>query len=370
MNLVAEKVHVAPKFTVSDRFLQTLRHHVDGYFESTGRRKRDCTGMYFKTGTILLWFFGAYFSLLFLVHAWWLVVPVAIIMGLAVAAIGFNIQHDGAHKAYSNRAWINKLMALTLELIGGSSYIWDWKHNSIHHTYTNITGEDNDINLGWMARLTPYQRRYWFHRAQGIYLWVLYGFLAIKWHLMDDFYLVSVGRIGEKRIPRPKGWDLVTLIAGRAVFFSMAFVVPMLLHPVWVVLAVYGMASFVTGIVLAVVFQLAHCVEEAEFPMPVVNADGAPRMETAWAIHEVQTTVDFSRGNFALTWFVGGLNYQIEHHLFPKICHVNYPQLSRVVEKVCGEYGVKYAVHRSIFSAIASHYRWLVAMGRPTATLA
>jgi linoleoyl-CoA desaturase len=356
----------ALKFTHSgsDRFLQALRERVDAYFEKTGRSKRDSPRMYFKTATILAWFFGAYFLLLFAVTQWWLILPLAVVIGLALAAIGFNIQHDGGHKAYSKSPAVNKIMALMLDLMGGSSYLWDWKHNSIHHTYTNITGHDDDVDLGFFARMTPHQRHYWFHRLQGIYLWFLYGFLAIKWHFYDDFYCVAVGRIGDKKIPRPKGMDLVVFITGKALFFTMAFVVPMLLHPIWAVLLVYGIAAFVSGLVLSIVFQLAHCVEEATFPMPVTSAAGAAQMATSWAVHEVQTTVDFSRGNRLLGWYVGGLNYQVEHHLFPRICHVHYPELSKIVEAVCHEFGVRYAANKSFIGAIASHYRWLAAMGR------
>ena len=136
--------------------------------------------MYFKTASILVWLFGAYTLLMFFVTSWWLVVPLAAVLGLAMAAIGFNIQHDASHKAYSKHAWVNTLMSLTLDLVGGSSYLWDWKHNSIHHTYTNVDGYDDDINVPFFARLAPAQRRYWFHRSQGIYLWILYGFLATE----------------------------------------------------------------------------------------------------------------------------------------------------------------------------------------------
>jgi len=356
-----------PKFSNSDRFLHALRNRVDAYFEKTGHSRRDSPKMYFKTATILAWFFGAYFLLLFAVHQWWLIVPLAIVLGLALAAIGFNIQHDGSHKAYSKRPWVNKTMALILDLMGGSSYMWDWKHNSIHHTYTNITGHDDDIDLGFLARLTPHQRRFWFHRLQGFYLWMLYGFLSIKWHFFDDFYQIARGKIGDKKIPRPKGMDLVVFITGKAIFFTMAFVVPILLHPVWAVLVTYAIAAFVSGIVLSIVFQLAHCVEEADFPMPEVAADGSKRMANGWAVHEVETTVNFSRKNRVLGWFVGGLNFQIEHHLFPKICHVHYPEISKIVEEVCKEFGVRYAAHGTFFSALMSHYRWLRFMGsRPT----
>lgn len=362
----AETPHSSPRFTGPDRFMKELRRRVDAYFETTGRRRRDCPTMYFKTATILLWFFGAYFTLLFFVHTWYTILPLAIILGLGLAAIGFNIQHDGSHKGYSDRPWINKIMALTLDLMGGSSYLWDWKHNAIHHTYTNVAGHDDDIDLGFLGRLAPEQPRYWFHRMQSIYLFALYGFLAIKWHLVDDFKQIAVGRIGDKKIPRPKGWDLVVFIGGKALFFSMAFVVPMLLHPWWAVLITYAIASFVSGVVLSIVFQLAHCVEGAQFPVPVEQDDGSrAKIQTEWAVHQVQTTVDFSRRNPVLSWFLGGLNFQIEHHLFHKISHVHYPALSKVVEQTCKEYGVSYKSHRTFFSALASHYRWLREMGRP-----
>jgi linoleoyl-CoA desaturase len=354
------------KFNGSDRFLRELRRRVDAYFERTGRSRRDCPQMYFKTASILAWFASAYVLLVFFVHVWWLAVPLAVVLGVALAAIGFNIQHDGGHKAYSDRPWVNKIMALTLDLMGGSSYMWDWKHNAFHHTFPNIDGHDDDINLGFLGRLSPQQPRFWFHRLQGIYLWLLYGFLAIKWHLVDDFYQLSTGHIGGHRIPRPKGNDLIVFITGKVLFFSMAFVIPMMLHRWWVVLSIYALSAFVSGVVLSVVFQLAHCVGEADFPVPIEAGAGSVRMQTEWAVHQVETTVDFARGNRVLCWFLGGLNFQIEHHLFHKICHVHYPALSKVVEEVCREFGVRYAAHRTIFSAIASHFKWLVLMGRPS----
>jgi len=353
------------KFNGSDRFIRELRQRVDAYFERTGRRRRDCPQMYFKTATILAWFAAAYLLLLLVVTSWWLILPLAVILGVAIAAIGFNIQHDGAHRAYSDRQWVNKIMAHTLDLMGGSSYLWNWKHNTIHHTYTNIEGQDEDIDVGMLARLSPHQKRYPFHRLQGIYLWLLYGFLAIKWHLFDDFYNLITARIGTHKIPRPRGKDLWVFIGGKAVFFSLAFAIPMLLHPVWAVLAVYAVAAFVSGVVLSIVFQLAHCVEEADFPAPLHTPDG-DRMQTEWAVHQVQTTVDFARQNRVLGWFLGGLNFQVEHHLFSRICHVNYPALSKVVEEVCHEFGIRYAANRSLFSALASHMRWLIRMGRPS----
>jgi linoleoyl-CoA desaturase len=354
---------VAPgalKFGPGDGFHSVLRRRVGAYFRSTGRRPRDCLRMYLKTAIVITWFVASYALLVFLAGTWWLAVPLAISLGLAMAAVGFNIQHDGGHGAYSDRRWINKLMAMTLDLLGGSSYLWARKHNTIHHSYANITGHDDDIDLGLFGRLSPYQRRLKVHRLQQYYLWALYGLLPIKWQVYDDFHKVITGRIGGQRFARPKGWDLVTFIGGKVVFFTLALVLPLLLQPLWVVLLCYVGASFVQGVALGVVFQLAHCVEEADFPLP---REDTGRMEAAWAVHQVETTVDFDRGNRLLSWFIGGLNFQIEHHLFPQICHVHYPKLAPLVEETCREFGLRYVAHETFLGCMASHFRWLRRMG-------
>ena len=349
------------KFGDDTAFQLELRRRVDEHFRTTGRRQRDCWPMYVKTAILAATFAGSYGLLVFGARTWWEALPLAILLGLSAAGIGFNVQHDGGHRAYSNRPWINKLMAMTLELIGGSSYLWRWKHVVLHHTYVNITGHDTDIDLGMLARLTPHQRRFPFHRWQHLYLWPLYGVLAIKWQLVDDFRKLISGRISNQPFPRPRGWDLVIFAVGKAAFFTMAFGIPLMFHPIGVVLFYYAVAGLVTGIVLSVVFQVAHCVEEAEFPVPRASTG---RIDHAWAIHQAETTVDFARRSRMVTWLVGGLNFQIEHHLFPRISHVNYPAVSRVVEDTCRDFGIRYAQHRSFRAGLASHFRWLRRMGR------
>jgi linoleoyl-CoA desaturase len=351
------------KFAPSDGFLHAIRQRVDCYFQNTGRRQRDCPRMYLKTLLLLIWFVASYVLLVFLAFPWWVVLPLALSLGLSMAAIGFNIQHDGSHRAYSNYPWINRLMALTLDFMGASSYVWSRKHNTIHHSYTNIVDHDDDINIGFLGRLAPHQRRFGFHRLQHYYLWVLYGFLYLKWTLYDDFRDVILGRIGGHRLAKPRGWDIATFIGGKGVFFCWALVIPLLLHPTWNVLLIYLTASFVLGVVLSIVFQLAHCVEEASFPLP---AKDTGRIESAWAAHQVETTVDFARENRLLSWYVGGLNYQIEHHLFPRICHVHYPAISKLVEETCAEFGLRYRAHRTVLASLMSHFRQLRRMGMAT----
>lgn len=349
-------------FAADGGFYRDLKRRVDEDLRAAGLSPQDSPRMVLKTAVLLLWLVASYVLLVFAAATVWQGALLAVSLALAMAGVGFGIQHDANHGAYSRRGAVNRCLGLTLDLLGGSSYVWQWKHNILHHTYPNLSGADDDIDVGPFARLAPAQPRYRFHRFQQVYLWALYGFLGPKWHLVDDFKSVTGGRIAGHPFPRPRGLDLLSLVAGKALFFGWAFAIPMLFHPWWVVLAFYGATAFLVGIVLSVVFQLAHCVEEADFPARPSDAGPIP---SGWAVHQVQTTVDFARGNRLLTWYVGGLNFQVEHHLFPRICHVHYPRISRVVEEVCAAHGVRYAAHDGLFAAIRSHWRWLERMGRP-----
>src|SRR5262245_58798876 len=176
-----------PKFPADlTGFYSELKRRVDGYF-AAGRREQDRWQMYLKTTVILLWLSGAYVLLAFFASAWWQAVPLAILLAGAMAAVGFNIGHDGSHSASSRIPWMNRLAAVSLDLIGASSYLWKWKHVVLHHTYSNIHGQDTDLDAGIWARLSPHQPRRWHHRWQHLYLWPLYGLTAVRWHLVGDF---------------------------------------------------------------------------------------------------------------------------------------------------------------------------------------
>lgn len=355
------------KFNGDNSFHRELRRRVDAEFKRSGTRQRDSAQMYLKTAIILGVFALAYVALVFLADSWWQGLLLGLVLGIAMAAIGFNIMHDGGHQAYSERRWVNRLMALALDLVGGSSYIWQWKHARFHHTWVNVAGHDSDIDLGVLGRLSPQQPRRPWHRWQHLYLWPLYGVTAIRWHLYGDFRDMATGTIGERPFDRPKGWDLAGFVGGKLVFFTLAFGLPLFFHSLGTVLLFYALVSAVAGVLLALVFQMAHVVEEAAFPLP--DASGR-QMETPWAIHQLQTTVDFARGNRVLGWLIGGLNFQVEHHLFPRISHVHYPLVARVVEDACREFGVTYREHRTFGAGIASHYRLLRRLGRSAAAAA
>jgi linoleoyl-CoA desaturase len=353
------------QFSGDNAFQRELRRRVDEFFKRTGRQPRDCPQMYLKIAIILGSFFVAYALLVFAASTWWQGVLFATVLGFTMSQIGFNIQHDGGHQAVSAHRWVNKLMAMTLDMVGGSSYVWHWKHAVFHHTYVNISGHDSDIDLGILARLAPLQKRLGVHRWQHYYLWVLYAVTVLRWHVYGDFRDIITGKIGDRPFPRPRGWDLVFFVVGKVIFFTLAFGLPLIFHPLGSVILFYTLAAAVAGLLLALVFQMAHVVEQAEFPSACKDSG---RVENAWAIHQLETTVDFARDNRVLGWLIGGLNFQIEHHLFTRICHIHYPAVAKVVEATCRDFGVKYAENRSFGTGIASHYRWLRRMGRPSTT--
>lgn len=358
----AERV-VRPKFPKDTGFQAEVGRRVEAYFQAAGRRPRDCWQMYLKTLLILAWCATTYALLVFVVSTWWTAIPLAVCFAIGLGAIGFSIQHDGGHQAYSRRRWLNRLASYSLDFMGASSYLWHWKHHIFHHTYSNIAGQDTDIELGAILRVSPHQPRRWFHRWQHLYLWPLYGLMSARWHLYGDFKEYFTCQMGPHRIPRAKVWDSIVFWSGKLWSIAFFLVVPMFFHPVWLVLLFYLLVTGVLGVVMSVVFQLAHCVEEADFPLPDPTTN---RMDNGWAIHQAETTVDFARRSRILSWYLGGLNFQIEHHLFPHVCHVHYPALSKIVEATCEEYGVKYTVHRTFLAGLASHYRWLRRMGQPT----
>lgn len=354
---------ISMQFSADAGFYAECRRRVQAFFDEHGISPHATLGMYLKTAAILGWFAASYVLLVFVAANWWQGVLLSLSLALAMAGIGFGIQHDANHGAYSRFKFINRLLGMTLDVLGGSSYVWHWKHNVSHHTYPNLNGADDDINIRPWGRLAPGQRRMFFHRLQHYYLWPLYGFLLPKWHFVDDALNLTQAKVAGKRFPRPSGLRLAELVGGKALFFGWAFFLPMLFHPWWQVLLFYaGTAGFV-GIALSIVFQLAHCVENAEFPQPALIESE----NRQWAVHQLNTTVNFARRNPLLTWYLGGLNFQIEHHLFPRICHVHYPRVSRIVENVCKEWGVRYNIHKGVFSALSSHWRWLRRMGQPPA---
>jgi linoleoyl-CoA desaturase len=354
--------HLKVKFDRADAFHMELKRRVDNYFTVNGISPKDNPPMYLKTITIFTWFIASWGLLVFAAQTWWQAALLCLSLGMAMAGIGLSIQHDGNHGAYSRSRLINAIAGFGADIAGVSSYFWNYQHTLLHHSYTNVWGVDKDIQLGLLARFAPQERQMSFHRYQHIYLPVLYGLLMIGWHFFRDFKDFVLGTIGDYKIPRPQGVDLVVFIAGKLTFFSLAFIIPSCFHPLWQVVGFYVLTACIVGWWLSFVFQTAHCMPEVDFvDMPAPGETIANN----WAVHQLETTVDFAQDNWFLTWYIGGLNYQVEHHLFPNICHVHYSAIAPIVRDTCAEYGIKYHVRPTFANAIAAHLQWLKVMGNP-----
>lgn len=316
--------------------------------------------MYAKAAALIALAAAAYGWLVFAADAMLPAVTAGALLALALAGIGFNIQHDGNHGTFSRHAWINRLAGFTLDLIGASSYFWKDKHNHNHHVFTNIPNEDADINLGPMARLSADHPWFWWHRFQHVYLWVLYLFVHLR-YLYSDVQRLLFGKNDGLSARYPHGADLAWLLGGKAVFLGLAFAVPLQRHAPVTVITAYVSVSMLMGLVFSVVFQLAHSVDIVEHPRASAHLP-------EWVVHQIETTANFSTGSRVATFLLGGLNHQREHHLFPHVAHVHYPALAAIVRSVCEEHGVPCRENRTLLDAMKSHYRFVRAMGvEPTA---
>jgi linoleoyl-CoA desaturase len=351
------------RFPRDDGFHAALKRAAADHFAATGAARVGGAALHAKTAVILGWFAASYGLLLASGGASPLLAAGLVIsLALATAGIGFSVMHDANHGAYARSRGANRAWGFALDLIGGSSYLWRFKHNVQHHTFANVDGLDADVDAGPFLRLAPTQRLRRFHRWQHLYGWLLYGALAVKWWFLDDAVDLARGRIGATPFPRPRGGELAALVLGKAAFLAWAVVVPALVFRSPWVLPLFLLGALTLGMVLATVFQLAHAVPGAEFH---AAGPGERRLPAGFAEHQVRATVDFAPSNRLLGWYVGGLNFQIEHHLFPDVCHVHYPALAGIVARVCRAHGVPHRTAPTLRAALAGHHRFLRALGRP-----
>lgn len=348
-------------FSNPDRsFRDDVNRRVEAWFAERGISPRADGRIAFK----VVFYMGA------LVALWsalvlagppaWLALPLCVLIGMTFAGIGFNIGHDAIHGASSDKTWVNKLMSMSFDLMGASSTTWSVAHNFVHHTYTNIPGVDHDLEPGpWMI-FKPTPRPPAIYRFQHIHAWFFYGFTTIVWLVKKDFEQIFAPdpRTG-KRAPFT---DVLKVFAGKLSHVTLVIALPLLLvdRPWWQIVIGIFVAHFAAGVTLAMVFQLAHCVEGTAFPAP---ADG--KVADEWAAHQMRTTSNFGSSHPILGFLVGGLDHQVEHHLFPKVAHVHYPALSPIVRQCAADHGLPYLENRTFLGALASHVRTMKRFGRP-----
>jgi len=358
-----------PKTDSAD-FFKTLNSRVNAYFQQNDISKFGNWKLYFKSVVVFSIFLVPYFLILSNNFNQWAMLLFTIVLGMGMSFVGMCVMHDGNHGTYSRNRWVNNLMGSSIYILAGNVYNWKVQHNVLHHTYTNIMGMDEDIEAKGLLRLHAHQPWKRFHRFQHYYSVLLYGLMTISWAISKDYSqmkgYIKRGLSFEKKVNPTKEWTI--LIATKILYVAIWIVLPILVLDIawWKVLIGFFVMHYTAGLILALVFQLAHVVENTENPMP----DESGTMENTWAIHQLATTANFARRNWLVSFFVGGLNYQIEHHIFPNISHVHYPKISKIVKETALEFGLPYNEYPTTRQAIISHFRTLKELGRRPAMAA
>jgi linoleoyl-CoA desaturase len=347
----------------NSEFFATVKNNVDSYFKTNNLSKFADFTMIAKTILLLVSLVGLYLLILTTALPLWGLLILTILLGMTKAFIGFNICHDAIHGSYSANPKVNKVLSLIFNLIGANAYVWEITHNKVHHTYTNIPGHDEDIEVApGLIRLSPEEPHKPFMKYQKYYAFLLYGLASLSWVFRKDFKKFFQKKIGSFDNTNHPKKEYFKLFFFKGLYYSLFIAIPLMVMDItwWQFIIGFSLMHIAEGLVLGLVFQLAHVVEGTEFIYPDENGS----IQENWAIHQMRTTANFARKNKLVTFFCGGLNYQVEHHLFPKICHTHYPAISEIVKKTAEQFNVPYHENHSFRKAIKSHFYMLDKFGQ------
>lgn len=349
--------------TTNTEFVKALRKKVNAYFKEKNISKHSNFNMVLKTIIMLSIYFVPFaFIISGTIDSWWINLLLWSLMGLGMSGIGMSVMHDANHGSYSKYKKVNLILGHIIEFVGGSALNWKLQHNVLHHTYTNISGMDEDLESDPMFRFSPDQERKKFHRFQHIYAWFLYCLMTISWSINKDFSQLvryrKKGLLSMQKVNFSKA--MVFLVLSKVFYYGYIFILPLVFASTWwIALIGYVLMHFIAGFILATVFQCAHVVENIDYPKPLETGI----MKDNWFAHQLYTTSNFAMKSRIFSWFVGGLNFQVEHHLFPNICHVHYKKISPIVMATAKEFGLPYNNFKTFFGAIICHTRHLKKLG-------
>lgn len=346
-------------------FFSSLKKSVDDYFNQNNLKKTGNWKLYIKTAILIPLSLAIYIYLLLGNYSALAGIVLTLILGLGLVAIAFNIMHDACHGSYSSKKWVNDFFSYTMNFLGSNAYMWKIKHNVIHHTYTNVDGIDDDIAKSPVLRLCPSQKRMPAHKYQFVYMFFLYSLSTIAWAWITDFMTY----VSRKMVATEMKMDVkehIIFWLSKLYYFGFYILLPIMFVGWQAWLIGYLILNVTMGLTLSLVFQLAHIVEKTEFE----EAGTTPKqLDTEWAIHELRTTANFAPKNKIVTWFAGGLNFQVEHHLFPRISHVHYKELSNIVKDHCERFGIPYHSYPKMREAVLSHIRVMKELGKKEAAV-
>lgn len=353
-----------PKVVFTNRnpvFYSELKKSVEEYFTINALKKTGNWHLYSKTIILFVTAISTYCYLLLATYHPAMGVVLSCLLGFTLASIGFNVMHDACHGSYSSKKWLNNTLGLSLNALGGNAFIWKFKHNILHHTYTNVDGIDDDIAKSPLIRQCRSQQWVPAHRFQHLYVVLVYAISSFAWVFIMDFTKYFTGRVFKTDLQKMSTTEHVVFWVSKVLYMLFYIAIPVYFVG-WQAWAIgFAAMHVVMGLTLALVFQLAHVVEHTEFE----KVDGDEKLiENEWAIHQVKTTANFAPKDTVISWIVGGLNYQVEHHLFPRVSHVHYPGISRIVKEVCEKHDVPYNEYTTMSAAVASHFRTMKALGK------
>jgi linoleoyl-CoA desaturase len=345
-------------------FFQSLKKSVDDYFQNNKLKKTGNWQLYSKAAILIPGAVALYISLLVFDLPVGVSLLFCALLGACISSIGFNVMHDACHGSYSSKKWVNTVLGHSLNAMGGNAFFWKQKHNILHHTYTNIEGVDDDIAQSKLLRQSPTQEWWPIHQYQHIYLPVVYSLTIFMWVGVRDFQKYFTQKIHKTAIqPMDRKEHWIFWIS--KIMYALFYVVIPILCVGWLPWLIgYITMGLVISIVIAYTFQLAHAVEGPEFD--TVGLEDKV-IETEWAVHQIKTTANFAPNSKIINWFVGGLNYQVEHHLFPRISHVHYPQLSKIVQEKCRQFNLPYHSFPTLKQALTSHVQTMKHLGQKNA---
>lgn len=352
-----DKLH----FPHRNDFDQIIRNRVNEYFKNNNIKQTGNSWLFTKALIALSGILISYLAIIFGNLSWYSGLFATFMLVQFQILLAFNVMHDGGHQSFSTNKHLNNVASWGMDFLGSSSFLWKQKHNSIHHTYTNVHGKDDDIEVGGMIRLCPDQEHKPWHRFQVAYAPFLYGFLSLYLLFYSDFQRFFSKKIGTTDLTHIKIKDVAFFSGFKVFYFLYTLVIPMFFYNPLFVILYFLFGHFILGLTLSIVFQLAHTVNETHFPKP----DGEGNMPYSWVEHQLNTTCDFAQNNPFITFYCGGLNYQIEHHIFHKVSHVHYPAISKIIKETCEEFGKPYHVNKSFFRALISHFKFLHKMSKP-----
>jgi linoleoyl-CoA desaturase len=345
-------------------FYKTLRSRVNNYFKENNITRHANASMVIKTIAMLAIYLVPFGFLFVAGLNSWVYFLCWVGMGIGMAGCGLSIMHDANHGAYSRNETINKAIGNVLILLGGSAVNWKIQHNVLHHTYTNITHLDEDIDPpGKLLRFTPHKKRYAQHKFQHLYAWFFYGMMTMMWFSTKDFKQAK--RYKEKDLIKTQGTTyarhMTFIILFKIIYVGLFIVCPFVFSPASWSLTLIGFVvmHFIAGFILSIIFQPAHVVPSSNYPMP----DDSGNIEADWAVNQLYNTADFAPKAKLFSWYVGGLNFQVEHHLFPNICHVHYSKLAEIVKSTAEEFNLPYHSYKTFYGALADHTKMLYNLG-------